>query len=325
MNDPRVKKLKQLTGTMKTARAEMAAGQGSLACLTGVVLAVYSQVDDMRDRWEAEDKRAFRLFDEAMKQQGQASIEDYDGVAEIIEETYRKAHRVNASDTVEGVLKYAWVQIALCNSSVLDAVAFAALMSMIDFYLEPADDFPEYLKMVARGALFGAIPGAVSAADLSAQMEHAYTGERAAQLTASLDRAVLMGLRIGLTGTEQDESAKYWYFGPEDERNRESFCKHMVDKVYTTAMINQCLNGFMTPVWTNCGGPKCRHVWLKVTRAQLADKKTNGYGIDLTDRVVKGYSTRTYAGSLPSRAVYIWPTPPLKFVHIYAPDEGAKH
>ena len=81
MNDPRVKKLKQLTGTMKTARAEMAAGQGSLACLTGVVLAVYSQVDDMRDRWEAEDKRAFRLFDEAMKQQGQASIEDYDGVA----------------------------------------------------------------------------------------------------------------------------------------------------------------------------------------------------------------------------------------------------
>jgi hypothetical protein len=221
-----------------------------------------------------------------------------------------------------------WVQLALCNSAVLDVVAFAAIMSLIDFYLEPVEEFPAYVQGVARGVLFGSISRPVPAVELAKALEHAYTGVQAAQVRQSLDRAIAVGLRVGLNGTDGPEDGDlYWYFGPEDERNRKSFCKHMVDKCYTAAMIGKCANGFLNDVWINCGGPYCRHVWIKVTRAMLADKKSNGYGIDLTDRIVVGYTvgTSVMPGEDGRVSSFIVPSPPLEFVHIHAPDEGPKH
>ena len=325
MTDSRLKILGRMSASLRTARAEMARGEPSLACLIGVVAAVYSQIDTVKDRWKAADLAAYEAMRKALiAKQDEYSIEDYDTAAETIEATYRQAHKASAVDVAEGVLKYAWVQIALCNSAAFDAVAFAAMMSMIDFYLEPLADFPDYLTGALRGVLFGTISGPIAASDLAAALEYAYTGERAAAGLQSIERGILVGTRVGLTGTTFDTKAVYWYYGPEDEKNRVSFCKQMVDKCYSVAMINQCANGFMTPIWENCGGPNCRHVWFKTSPKALADRKGNGYGIDLTDRIVEGYTLGT-AGKAPHLSVFIVPEPPLSFVHIYAPDTGAKH
>lgn len=249
----------------------MAAGGPSLTCITGVVLATYSQTDEMKERWKKADEAAFVAFEKAIAGGGEYSIEDYEGLAEIVEETYRTAHRVTAADAVEAVLKYAWVQLALCNSAVFDAVAFAVVMSMIDFYLEPADGFPDYVNQVLRGVLFANISKPVAPAQIAEAVKHAYEGERAAQLIVAIERGVLVGLRLGLAGGSQDDhSARFQYFGPQDDRNR-WFCEYLVKgtnarepRLYTAKMIGGCLNGFETNVWDDCGGPSCRHVWIKV-------------------------------------------------------------
>lgn len=275
MTDPRIEGLGRLTASLKTARAEMAAGQPSLACLIGVMAVVYQQADEMRSRWKGADLAAFEAMKEALAEhQDEYSIEDYEEAAAIVEATYRKAHKTSAVDAVETVLKYAWVQIALCNAAVFDAVAFAAMMSMIDFYLEPVGDFPDTINTALRGVLFGAISGPMTAAEVADGLEHVYTGEAALRAVSGLERAVMVGVRIGLSGTVADTKAAYWYYGPEDDRNR-TFCRAMISgtnaghpRLYTAEMIGGCRNGQTGSVWQDCGGFNCRHVWLAVPKDQ---------------------------------------------------------
>ena len=284
MNDDIVANLRRLDGSLKAARAEMAQGQPSVACLMGVIYAVYSQADDMRDRWHAQDMEAFTAFERKIAERGgPLSVEDYDALAAEIDGTYAAAHKITASDAVEGVLRFAFVSIALCNSAVFDAVAFAAVMSLVDFYLEPVADFPDYLKQTLRGILFASISGPLEPAEVAEAMRHAYTGEAAAGVTASLERAVLIGLRFGLNGGQTDIKGRRWrYFGPEDERNR-VFCEHMVigenegrPRLYTADMINGCANGFGTNVWDDMGGINCRHVLLPISAGTFGDFQVIG-------------------------------------------------
>lgn len=74
-------------------------------------------------------------------------------------------------------------------------------------------------------------------------------------LTAASAARIEEGLPSGVV-------LRYQIIGPRDKLNR-PFCRRLLDaeKTYTRGQIDKMNNGQGLPVFTTCGGYKCRHVW----------------------------------------------------------------